>query len=107
MTRMTTPPDPQALLRSKSYLSLLCLAALLGVPISAAAYGFLELVSYLQRELFTRLPYGLGFHGEPPWWPLPIGKWAGGGRDRRRVSGFGFLSCQLALQAAAGPAESS
>ena len=72
---MTTPPDPQALLRSKSYLGLLILAALLGVPISAAAYGFLALVSYLQSELFTHLPNGLGFHGAPPWWPLP--SWRG------------------------------
>lgn len=69
---MTTPPDPQALLRSKSYLRLLFLAALLGVPISAAAYGFLALVNYLQPQLFTHLPDGLGFHGEPPWWPLPM-----------------------------------
>ena len=68
----TTPPDPQALLRSKGYLRLLVLAALLGVPISAIAYGFLELAGYLQRELFTHLPNGLGFHGEPPWWPLPM-----------------------------------
>ena len=60
------------LLRSKSYLRLLILAALLGVPVSAAAYGFLALVSYLQREIFTHLPNGLGFHGEPPWWPVPI-----------------------------------
>jgi H+/Cl- antiporter ClcA len=72
MTRMGTPPDPQTLLRSKDYLRLLFLAALIGVPISAAAYGFLALVSYLQRELFTHLPDGLGFHGEPPWWPLPM-----------------------------------
>jgi H+/Cl- antiporter ClcA len=72
MARMTTPPDPQALLRSKSYLRLLFFAALLGVPISVAAYGFLALVSYLQRELFTHLPDGLGFNGEPPWWPLPM-----------------------------------
>lgn len=69
---MTTPPDPQALLRSKGYLRLLLLAALIGVPISAAAYGFLALVSYLQRQLFTHLPDGLGFHGAPPWWPLPM-----------------------------------
>ncbi len=69
---MTTPPDPQALLRSKSYLRLLILAALLGAPISAAAYGFLWLVGYLQGEIFTHLPDGLGFHGEPPWWPLPV-----------------------------------
>lgn len=72
MTRMTTPPDPQALLRSRNYLRLLFVAALLGVPISAAAYGFLALVNYLQNELFIHLPNGLGFHGEPPWWPLPM-----------------------------------
>jgi H+/Cl- antiporter ClcA len=72
MILMTTPQDPQVLLRSKSYLRLLILAAVLGVPVSAAAYGFLALVSYLQREIFTHLPNGLGFHGEPPWWPLPV-----------------------------------
>jgi H+/Cl- antiporter ClcA len=72
MTMMTAPQDPQVLLRSKSYLGLLILAAVLGVPISAAAYGFQALVSYLQGEIFTHLPNGLGFHGEPPWWPLPV-----------------------------------
>jgi chloride channel protein, CIC family len=68
----TTPPDPRALLRSKSYLRLLVLAALLGVPVSAAAYGFLQLSSYLRGELYTHLPNGLGFNGAPPWWPLPM-----------------------------------
>ena len=66
------PPDPMALLRSRSYLRLLVLAAILGVPISAAAYGFLALVSYLQEEIFTHLPHGLGFSTEPVWWPLPV-----------------------------------
>jgi len=61
-----------ALLRSRSYLRLLILAAILGVPISAAAYGFLALVSYLQEEIFTHLPRGLGFATEPVWWPLPV-----------------------------------
>ena len=69
---MTTRPDPVALLRSKSYLSLLVVAALLGIPVSAAAYGYLALVGYLQKELFTRLPHGLGFTAEPVWWPLPV-----------------------------------
>ena len=54
-----------ALLRSRSYLRLLILAAILGVPISAVAYGFLALVSYLQKEIFTHLPQGLGFSTEP------------------------------------------
>ncbi len=69
---MTTRADPVTLLRSRSYLGLLLLAALLGVPVSATAYGFLALVSYLQKELFNRLPHGLGFAGQPVWWPLPV-----------------------------------
>jgi len=47
-------------------------AAILGVPISAAAFGFLALVNYLQEELFTHLPHGLGFATAPAWWPLPM-----------------------------------
>jgi H+/Cl- antiporter ClcA len=69
---MTTKPDPAALLRSSSYLRLLAVAALLGAPVSAIAYGFLALISYLQKELFTVLPSGLGFAAEPAWWPLPV-----------------------------------
>jgi len=69
---MTTPPDPQALLRSRSYVALLVLAAIVGVPISAVAWGFLALVSKLQGWIFTDLPSGLGFHGEPAWWPVPL-----------------------------------
>ncbi|MEU0437177.1 chloride channel protein [Streptomyces sp. NPDC006290] len=68
---MTTPSDPLALLRSKSYLALLVLAAIIGVPVSAAAYFFLALVSKLQGWIFTSLPKTLGFHGEPLWWPIP------------------------------------
>jgi chloride channel protein, CIC family len=64
--------DVGTLLRSRSYLVLLVVAAILGVPVSAAAYGFLALVSYLQKELFTHLPHGLGLHPVPTWWPLPV-----------------------------------
>jgi H+/Cl- antiporter ClcA len=66
------PTDPRALLRSRSYVVLLVLAGIIGVPVSAAAYGFLALVSYLQKEIFTHLPHGLGFQTEPVWWPLPV-----------------------------------
>ena len=70
---MSSPsPDPDALLRSRRYVGLLVLAAMLGVPISAVAYGFLALVSGLQEWLFTDLPRALGFDGAPPWWPLPL-----------------------------------
>jgi H+/Cl- antiporter ClcA len=67
---VTTPSDPLALLRSKSYLALLALAAIIGVPVSAAAYFFLALVGKLQGWIFTSLPKALGFHGEPLWWPI-------------------------------------
>jgi H+/Cl- antiporter ClcA len=70
-TPPTPPPDPQALLRSRAYLTLLGLAAVLGVPVSAVAFGFLALVSKLQGWIFTDLPKGLGFHSEPLWWPIP------------------------------------
>jgi H+/Cl- antiporter ClcA len=64
--------DPTDLLRSRRYTRLLVLAALIGVPISAAAYGFLQLVSFLQRVVFTYLPQGLGYADAPTWWPLPV-----------------------------------
>ncbi len=67
---MTMPSDPLALLRSRSYVALLVLAAIIGAPISAVAYFFLALVSKMQGWVFTDLPKGLGFHGEPLWWPL-------------------------------------
>jgi len=69
---VTTPVDPAALLRSRAYLQLLAFAAILGVPISAAVYGFLALASYLQKEVYNHLPHGLGFTSTPVWWPLPI-----------------------------------
>jgi H+/Cl- antiporter ClcA len=68
----TTPADPQVLLRSRSYVKLLILAALLGVPVSAASYGFLALVDWLQDAVFTDLPETLGFDSAPVWWPLPL-----------------------------------
>ncbi len=63
--------DPVAVIRSKAYLSALVLAALLGVPISAAAYGFLALTSKLQDAIFQDLPGDLFTGTTPAWWPLP------------------------------------
>src|ERR1043165_650690 len=70
--QVTLPADPMAMPRSRSYLMLLALAAVIGVPVSAVAYGFLALASYLQKEIFTHLPNGLGFQSEPVWWPLSV-----------------------------------
>jgi H+/Cl- antiporter ClcA len=67
------PTDPLTVVRTRGYLVILVFAAILGVPISAAAYGFLALVSHLQKWIFTDLPEGLGFSAEPTWWPvLPL-----------------------------------
>jgi H+/Cl- antiporter ClcA len=68
------PPaiDPAAVIRSKRYIGALGLAAILGIPISVIAYGFLALVAAIQRFLFTDLPNQiLGGPAPPPWWPLP------------------------------------
>jgi H+/Cl- antiporter ClcA len=65
-------PDAAAVLRSPAYVKLLVLAALIGVPVSALAYGFLYLVNWLQKQLFDALPEDLGFASAPSWWPLPL-----------------------------------
>jgi chloride channel protein, CIC family len=70
---LTTPPDPFALLRTRRYVVLLVVAAILGIPISVAAYFFLWLITHVQQWVYTSLPNALGFHGEPIWWPvLPL-----------------------------------
>ena len=65
-------PDPTTLLRSRRYVVLLVLAAVIGAPVSAAAYWFLVLVSDLQKWVYTDLPSGVGFSTVPSWWPIPI-----------------------------------
>jgi chloride channel protein, CIC family len=71
MTSPAPPPDPLVLLRSRNYVLLLLLAALIGVPVSAAAYGFLKLVAVVQEAVFETVPESLGFDAAPVWWPLP------------------------------------
>jgi H+/Cl- antiporter ClcA len=63
--------DPVAVIRSKPYLSALLLAAVLGVPISVVAYGFLALVAAIQTFLFDDLPNDLFSGNTPAWWPVP------------------------------------
>jgi hypothetical protein len=67
------PPaiDPIAVIRSKQYIGALVLAAILGIPISAIAYGFLALVAAIQHFLFSQLPEQLFGSSVPAWWPLP------------------------------------
>ncbi len=61
-----------ALLRSRAYVRLLVVAAVLGVLISAVAWAFLALVSKLQHWLYVSLPDDIGFKSVPVWWPFPL-----------------------------------
>jgi H+/Cl- antiporter ClcA len=64
------PPDPAQLLRSRSYIAVLVLGALIGVPVAAVAYFYLKVVAEVQTWVFTTLPGDLGFSGAPALWPL-------------------------------------
>jgi H+/Cl- antiporter ClcA len=64
--------DLGALLRSGSYWALLGFAAVIGVVVSAACWGFLELVHLIQQWVYADLPSGLGFGTVPWWWPAPV-----------------------------------
>lgn len=67
------PADPSSTLRSTGFVVLLLLAAVVGLVVSFAAWGFLELVHQIQTGVFTDLPRDLGYHhGAPLWWSLPV-----------------------------------
>ena len=68
----SSPPNPESLLRSKDYRVLLALAAAIGVLVSLASWGYLELIHYLQQWLYKDLPSGLDLSPVPSWWPLPV-----------------------------------
>ena len=53
-------------------MALLVLGAIIGVPVAAAAYFFLEGFTELQQYLFGTLPGDLGFESQPAWWPIPL-----------------------------------
>ncbi|MFT4470053.1 chloride channel protein [Arthrobacter sulfonylureivorans] len=68
-----SPPglDPMAVIRSRQYIAALVLAAVLGVPISVMAYGFLALVAAIQQYVFVGLPDQVFGGPTPAWWPVP------------------------------------
>ncbi len=68
-----SPPsiDPVVVIRSRRYIAALVLAAVLGVPISALAYGFLALTTAVQRFVFVGLPNQVLGGPAPAWWPVP------------------------------------
>ncbi len=73
MSEVAAPAaDPGATIRSKNYRVLLAMAAVIGVLVSFASWCFLELVHWIQQEVYKTLPSGLGLHPVPWWWPLPV-----------------------------------
>jgi H+/Cl- antiporter ClcA len=65
-------PDPLAILRSRSFIAVLVLAAVIGVVVSFVSWAFLELVHYTQQGLFTDLPEDFGWDSIPWWWYLVV-----------------------------------
>ncbi|WDT53419.1 chloride channel protein [Streptomyces sp. G7(2002)] len=68
----TVPQDPYALVRTRGYLKLLLVAAVIGFPVCAVAFGFLALVHELEPLIYQDLPRAVGFAGTPIWWPVPM-----------------------------------
>ena len=97
--------DPAAVIRSRAYFSALALATLLGVPISAIAYGFLALVTEVQHYLFDDLPGDLFGADTPAWWPVPWLVLCGllTGATIRHLPGNGGHSPALGFVSGGGP----
>lgn len=68
---MASEADPRAALRSRGFLVLLAIAAVVGAVVSLAGWAFLVSVHELQHAVYSDLPDALGFDGAPVWWPLP------------------------------------
>jgi len=68
-----TPQQAAAAMTNRRFVVLLVVVAVVGIVVSLAAWGFLELIYQLQRELYTHLPNALGYKNGPPlWWSLPV-----------------------------------
>ena len=60
------------MIRSRGYVALLVLAAVVGIIVSIAGWIFLELTTAMQRWVYEDLPQSLGFGEAPLWWPIPV-----------------------------------
>jgi H+/Cl- antiporter ClcA len=75
---VSAPEEPTseqvaATMTSRRYVVLLVIVSIVGVVVSFATWGYLELIHQTTQELYTHLPNALGYHHGPPvWWPLPI-----------------------------------
>jgi len=60
------------MMRSRQFVELLVLAAIVGLVASLAAWCFLELVHATKVAVYTDLPKALGYDSAPQWWSLPV-----------------------------------
>ena len=83
----------------------LAVAAALGAPISAVAYGFLALVAEIQEIVFVDLPDAMFEGGAPAWWPVPWLALCGllTGLTIRYLPGTGGHSPAFGFDAGGGP----
>ena len=97
--------DPVAVIRSRTYLAALVLAAVVGIPVSVVAYGFLALVATIQKLVFSTLPAQLFGAAPPAWWPVPWLVLSGllTGMAIRFLPGNGGHSPAFGFQAGGGP----
>jgi H+/Cl- antiporter ClcA len=95
-----------AVIRSRQYIGALVLAAIVGIPISAIAYGFLALVATIQHYLFFDLPSQIFGGTTPAWWPVPLLLLCGllTALTIRYLPGNGGHSPAFGFQAGGGPA---
>jgi H+/Cl- antiporter ClcA len=71
---MSSPADQQPPIEPRTYLRLVLLGALIGIPAALVAAGFIALVHHSEHWLWTDLPDALG-ESSPPWYlviALPI-----------------------------------
>ena len=57
-------------LHDRGYLTILLVVALLGIPLSLIAFGFLVAVHELEHLVWETLPHSLGYADLPAWWPI-------------------------------------
>ncbi|MFD9339127.1 chloride channel protein [Streptomyces sp. NPDC060028] len=76
----TQPQEADVLrhmLRSPGYLKALVFCALIGIPVSLAAFWLLVLLHELEHALWADLPHAVGLDVPPWWWPFPLLLFAG------------------------------
>jgi len=92
-------------MHSRGYLGLLLFAALIGVPLSLAAFGFLVAVHELEHQVWHALPDALGYDALPAWWAIGTLGIAGllVGLTVRHLPGHGGHVPALGLATGASP----